>query len=166
MRFSFHTYTVFTLLLCVLCLGESAYTQTSPSQKSKPTTQKKAKSCGCPFDNFALDEAFYNEPLFTADEKPSFTGGETALKEYTQRLLQNPAKNADDSSKYYVFCLFVVEKDGLITHPKILHHSDSIFEQESLRLLSTMPKWVPGKINGSPARCWHSINLFFGYPAK
>lgn len=161
MRFSIYTYSFFTLIICLFFIGKIAFAQAPHSKK--PTT---AKSCGCPFDNLALDETFYNEPLFTADEKPSFVGGEAALRKYIERLIQNPAKNAADSSKYNVFCLFVVEKDGLISHPQILHHSDSIFEHETLRLLSTMPKWIPGKIEGNPARCWHSITIYFGYPAK
>lgn len=166
MRIFSTTYSLFTLIFYFFCLGGTTYSQTTNPQQTKPTTHKKEKNCGCPFDNLALDETFYNEPLFTADEKPSFVGGETALRRYIGRLIQNPAKNAADSSKHHIFCLFVVEKDGLISHPQILHHSDSIFEHETLRLLSTMPKWIPGKINGEPARCWHSINLFFGYPAK
>lgn len=166
MQFSVYKYSLLTFYISIFCLGGFAYSQTMPPQKAKAITQKKEKSCGCPFDNFALDETFYNEPLFTADEKPSFVGGESALKDYIQKLIQNPAKNAADSSKYHVFCLFVVEKNGFISHPQILHHSDSIFEQEALRLLNTMPKWIPGRIQGKPARCWHSINFFFGYPAK
>lgn len=143
-----------------------ALAQTGQLEKTKTSEQKKEKNCGCPFDNVDLPESFFDEPLFTADEKPTFRGGEDALKRYTERLIQNPAKDANDSSRYNVFCLFVVEKNGSITHPKILHHSDSIFEYEAVRFIKTMPNWIPGRIAGEPVRCWHNINLYFGYPSE
>ncbi len=129
-------------------------------QEDKP---KKEKGCGCPYDQVELDNSFFDEPLFTAEEKPHFSGGDPALKIYIERLIQHPAKNATDSAKYHVFSLFVVEKDGTITHPTILHPSDSIFNHEAQRFIETMPKWIPGRTNGEAVRCWHSIKLYFGY---
>ncbi len=151
------------ILLLFICSIFAPFTQ---AQSPKTKVQKKDKDCGCPFDNMKLDESFYNEPLFTADKKPSYVGGNDALYNYTNRLIQNPAKNEEDSSKYNIFCVFVVEKDGSITHPEIVHHSDSIFEKEAIRLITTMPKWNPGRLDNKPVRCWHSISLFFGHPEK
>ncbi|MBN1462948.1 MAG: energy transducer TonB [Paludibacteraceae bacterium] len=156
-----------TLIILLHCISFANYTF---SQSPKTTTEKSKKTtvnknCGCPYDDIELDDTFYDEPLFNADIKPSFVGGNEALKKYAKRLIQNPAKNPSDSSKHSVFCLFVVEEDGSISHPKIIHHSDSIFDKEALRFVETMPKWIPGRIDGKPARCWHSINLYFGYPS-
>lgn len=158
MRYTSLIYLFFTLILSSFSLGQVVFGQ---SPVVKENTKK--KTCGCPFDNLDLDSSFYDTPLFTADEQPSFKGGNVALNKYIKRLIQNPAKNASDSSKYMVFVLFVVEKDGKITNPTIVHHSDSIFEQEALRFVSTMPKWQPGKINGEMVRCWHRVILYFGY---
>jgi hypothetical protein len=148
-----------------LSLGISVFIVfTAGLSAQEKASGKTTKSCGCPFDNVKVDGSFYDEPLYTAEVTPSFPGGETALKKYMNRLIQNPAKNLHDSTTYQVYCLFVVEKNGTISHPKILRQSDSIFNAEALRFVATMPRWNPGKIDGETVRCWHGITIYFGYP--
>lgn len=46
---------------------------------------------------------------------------------------------------------FVVEKDGSISNVVIARKFHPDLDQQYLEALRSMPKWVPGKINGSPA---------------
>jgi len=168
MRFSIYFKHIIFILFLFASIEKNIDAQAGRPENSNPSLQKPKvkKSCGCPMDNIALEEKLDDEPLFIAEVSPAFVGGDIALRKYSERLIQNPALNASDSLKYTVLYHFIVEKDGSITHPEIIHHSDSIFESEALRFINTMPKWVPAKQDGKPVRCWHNINLYFGYPKK
>ena len=47
---------------------------------------------------------------------------------------------------------FIVEKDGSITNATIRRSVDPAFDREALRVVSSMPKWIPGKENGRNVR--------------
>ena len=47
---------------------------------------------------------------------------------------------------------FIVEKDGSITNATIERSVDPAFDREALRVVSSMPNWIPGKHNGRKVR--------------
>lgn len=153
------------LPLYIIFLG-TLLTVQAEKKAVKATGDNVDPTCGCPY---TIEEQ--NEKKFEAEEEltvhadtlASFRGGETALINYEERLIQNPAKDASDSAKYSILCRFVVEHDGSISHTELLSHSDKIFESEALRFMETMPKWIPAKKDKKPIRSWHSVRLFFGY---
>jgi hypothetical protein len=46
----------------------------------------------------------------------------------------------------------VIEKDGLLTHIDIAQGVHEILDKEALRVVRSMPKWLPGMRDGKPAR--------------
>ena len=40
---------------------------------------------------------------------------------------------------------FIVEKNGTISNIKVLKGVDPFIDAESIRVVSLMPKWIPGK---------------------
>jgi protein TonB len=56
---------------------------------------------------------------------------------------------------------FVVTEDGGIANPKIIGNSPKIFHDEAIRLVSSMPKWKPGKQNGRPVSVFYTLPVLF-----
>lgn len=50
---------------------------------------------------------------------------------------------------------FVVEKDGSVTMTKVVQSVDSSLDKEAVRVVKSIPNWIPGKHNG------HLIMLIF-----
>lgn len=101
---------------------------------------------------------------------PEFRGGSEALLEYIRNNMIYPEDALKDSVQGRVIVQFIVEKDGSISYPKIvrtfmMNPADSVkshlFDAEAIRLISTMPRWTPGKFKGVPYRILNSIPISF-----
>jgi protein TonB len=60
-----------------------------------------------------------------------------------------------------VVCTFVVERDGSITDVKVVRGVDPSLDKEAVRVLKAMPKWIPGKQNGSAVRVKYTVPVTF-----
>ena len=86
------------------------------------------------------------------DEPPSFPGGDAAQIAFLSNNLRYPAVAMEQGIQGRVVTQFVVEKDGSITDVKLVRSLDPMLDKEAVRLVKSMPKWTPGKLNGSPVR--------------
>jgi protein TonB len=60
-----------------------------------------------------------------------------------------------------VYVTFVVEVDGSITDVKVLRGIGSGCDDEAVRVVKSMPKWVPGKQRGVPVRVQFNLPINF-----
>lgn len=93
--------------------------------------------------------------------KASFPGGESALYEFIESNLQYPEEAKKNNEHGRVVVTFWVEKDGTITNARILRGRTPSLDAEALRIVSIMPKWEPGKMNGEPKRVSCCIPITF-----
>jgi len=86
--------------------------------------------------------------VFTVvEEMPSFPGGESERARFFSNNLRVPAESIEGT----VYVSFVVKEDGSITDAKILRGLGKNYDDEVLRVINLMPKWLPGKQNGEAA---------------
>jgi len=90
------------------------------------------------------------------EQMPTFRGGEQALKAYVEEHLRNP-----DNREGRVVVTFMIERDGSITEAKVVRSSDSELDKEALRVVSAMPKWLPGKRSGESFRVKYTLPVTF-----
>jgi len=92
---------------------------------------------------------------------PSFPGGNEALFKFLGENMKYPsiAKQAGIFGAVYVS--FIVEKDGLISNLKVTHGIGGGCNEEALRVVNMMPKWIPAKKRGKPIRSQIQIPLVF-----
>ena len=85
-------------------------------------------------------------PFQLVEEKPSFKGGDanTFSKWVNQRLVY-PEIAKENGVQGRVTLQFTVEKDGRITNVKVLRGVDPSLDKEAIRVVSSSPKWIPGK---------------------
>lgn len=90
---------------------------------------------------------------------PQFPGGHIALFEYLSKNIKFPKEKED--VKVRVVTTFTVEKDGSITHAKIVRSQGEAFDNEALRVINGMPKWIPGMQNGKAVSVKYLLPITF-----
>lgn len=105
------------------------------------------------------EESVYNEvnEIDKVDEKPSFPGGESAMKSYLNSNVKYPDVAQENGVQGRVIVQFIIEKDGSISDVKISRSVDPSLDREALRVVKAMPKWNPGKVNGIPVRVKNEV---------
>ena len=51
-----------------------------------------------------------------------------------------------------VFVEFIIEKNGDVSHAKIVRGSDELVGEEAIRVVKSLPDFTPAKLNGKPVR--------------
>jgi protein TonB len=95
------------------------------------------------------------------EQMPSFPGGDAALMQYLSSHIKYPVVAEENNIQGRVIATFVVERDGSITDVKIVKSVDPSLDKEAIRVLKSMPKWIPGKQNGSAVRVKYTVPVTF-----
>ncbi|MGL5889409.1 MAG: TonB family protein [Bacteroidia bacterium] len=100
-----------------------------------------------------------DQVLMFAEEMPQFPGGEAALQEYLQKSIVYPEIAKEQGLQGSVYVNFVVKKDGTISDVRIVKGVKGApsLDNEAMRVIKSMPKWKPGRMNGQAVAV--SMNL-------
>lgn len=102
-----------------------------------------------------------NKVFDVVEEMPSFPGGPAALMKYLADNIKYPVVAQENGVQGRVVVSFVVEKDGSITDVKVVRSVDPSLDREATRVVKSMPKWNPGKQNGSAVRVKYNVPVSF-----
>lgn len=92
---------------------------------------------------------------------PQFPGGHIALVEYLSKNIKFPKEKEKENVRARVVASFTVEKDGSITDAKIVRSQGEAFDNEALRVINGMPKWIPGTQNGKAVSVKYTLPITF-----
>ena len=92
------------------------------------------------------------------EQMPKFRGGQKALMEYLTANVRYPEETCAQGR---VVVTFVVERDGSIAEPKVVRSIDPALDEEALRVVRGMPKWIPGFQNGERVRTKYTLPITF-----
>lgn len=92
---------------------------------------------------------------------PQFPGGHIALVEYLSKSIKFPKEKEKENVRARVVASFTVEKDGSITDAKIVKSQGEAFDNEALRVINGMPKWIPGTQNGKAVSVKYILPVTF-----
>lgn len=107
------------------------------------------------------EESDEGEIFEVVEQNPSFPGGDKALMAYLTKNLKYPASAQENNIQGRVLVQFVVNKDGSIVDPKVLRSVDPALDKEAMRVVSSMPKWTPGKQRGKNVRVRFTLPVTF-----
>lgn len=100
--------------------------------------------------------------IFTVvEENPTYPGGDEARIKFLMENMKYPEEAKELGVQGKVFVTFVVEVDGSITDVKVLRGIGSGCDDEAVRVVKSMPKWVPGKQRGVPVRVQFNLPINF-----
>ena len=95
------------------------------------------------------------------EEMPSFPGGNAALMSYLSSNTKYPVVAQENGVQGRVIVSFVVERDGSISDVKVARSVDPSLDREAQRVVKSMPRWSPGKQNGSTVRVKYTVPVVF-----
>lgn len=102
-----------------------------------------------------------NKVFEVVEQMPSFPGGYAALMQWLGSNMKYPTIAAENNVQGRVIVQFVVEKDGSITDVHVAKSVDPSLDKEASRVVKAMPKWIPGKQNGSAVRVKYTVPVTF-----
>lgn len=102
-----------------------------------------------------------NKVFDVVEEMPSFPGGQGALMSFLNSNIKYPVVAQENGVQGRVIVGFVVERDGSITDVKVMRSVDPSLDREAQRVIKAMPKWKPGKQNGSAVRVKYTVPVVF-----
>ena len=95
------------------------------------------------------------------EQMPSFPGGNGALLEYLATHVKYPETAEQTCAQGRVIVSFIVECDGSITNVHVLHSIAQELDREAENVVSSMPRWIPGKHNGVAVRVRYNVPVSF-----
>lgn len=102
------------------------------------------------------------QTIFTVvEEMPEFPGGQAELLKYLAKSIKYPVIAQENGVQGRVVCSFVVNRDGSIVDAEVVRGVDPSLDKEALRVITTMPKWKPGKQRGKPVRVKYTVPVTF-----
>lgn len=102
-----------------------------------------------------------NKVFDVVEQMPTFPGGQGALMKYLNDHVEYPMVAQENGVQGRVVVGFVVERDGSITDVKVLKSADPSLDREAMRVVKSMPNWIPGKQNGSAVRVKFTVPVNF-----
>lgn len=100
------------------------------------------------------------EIFMAAEQMPQFPGGPAALQEFLAKNLRYPPIAAENGISGTVVVRFAVWKDGSIRNIEVLSPVDRSLDEEAVRVIKSMPNWIPGKQNGN------NVSVYFTAPVR
>lgn len=91
----------------------------------------------------------------------SFPGGEAELMKFLGKELQYPQIAVENRIQGRVYIQFVVNKDGTIQDITLAKSVDKSIDQEALRVVKKMPKWIPAQQNNATCRSRYILPILF-----
>lgn len=107
-----------------------------------------------------------DEDVFeVAEQMPQFpNGGIPGMMKYLSENIRYPEAAVKAGKQGRVIVLFVVDKDGSITNVKTMKGVDAELDKEAVRVVSAMPKWIPGMQKGKAVRVKYTVPVTFRLP--
>lgn len=93
---------------------------------------------------------------------PKFPGGEKKMIKYLSENVKYPVVARENGIQGCVLVHFTVDKDGAIGDVTILRSGgDPSLNTEAVRVVNSMPNWIPGTKRGKPIRVRFTLPVIF-----
>lgn len=102
-----------------------------------------------------------DKPFISVEQMPQFPGGMDAMIKYIYSHIRYPQIALENGIQGRVTLQFVVGTDGNITDIKVLAGIDRVCNEEAVRVIESMPRWIPGKQNGKAVRVLFTVPVIF-----
>ena len=109
-----------------------------------------------------VTEAPVEEEVFNmVEQAPQFPGGQAELMAYLSKNIHYPVIAQENGIQGSVVCQFVVGSDGSIRDIVVARSLDPSCDKEAVRVIQSMPKWIPGRQNGKAVSVRYTLPVRF-----
>ena len=99
-----------------------------------------------------------NKIYTMVEQMPVFPGGERELLNFINRKLKYPSEAVRNREQGKVILRFVINKTGKVENVKVIHGVSVLLDEEAIRVVKSIPDFIPGKQNGE------NVNVYFTLP--
>ena len=146
----------------------------TPSTREEPASTRPAQEIGvfdvegstenAPVQSIQKNDVPQRNPaddmIFdVVEQQPTFREGD--VRTWIASRVQYPPVAAENNVQGRVVVGFIIERDGSVSHVQVLRGVDPSLDKEAVRVVKSMPKWNPGKQNGSTVRVKYSVPITF-----
>ena len=155
---SLHTIFRLSILLLALTCSMGVTAQTSKTAQnnglpvSLPSTNK---------GDTITEREFTDKVYDVVDEHPHFPGGNGALLDWLSKNIHYTSGCASIQGRVVVS--FFVEPDGSLSDIELVRKVAPELDEEVLRVVKAMPKWIPASHNNIPIRAKYTLPIIFRY---
>lgn len=107
-------------------------------------------------DNVKVAETF-----IVVEEMPKFPGGDQALFKHLYENLKYPPEAKAEGVQGKVILRFVITAEGKVADVTIVRGVHPLLDQEAVRVMNTVPDWIPGKQGGRTVDVYYSVPINF-----
>ena len=101
-------------------------------------------------------------PFQLVETRPSFNGGDAnEFSKWVNSRLEYPEIAKENGVQGRVTLQFTVEKDGSVTNVKVVRGVDPSLDKEAVKVVSSSPKWTPGKQRDRAVRVTYTFPVIF-----
>jgi len=142
-------------------IGGDSLAHVSDTEETRPAVKSTTKTGKITAESSASKKEFTGKVYDIVEQMPSFPGGPAELMKWLSSHVQYPAIAIDICIQGTVIVAFIVEPDGSVSNAKLVRSLDPSIDQEALRVVRQMPKWIPGKQNGVAVRVKYNVPVIF-----
>ena len=90
-----------------------------------------------------------NNDIYTiVDKMPYYEAGEKGLANFISHNIRYPREALQQGIEGRILCSFVVAADGTVSNIEVVEGLHSSLNDEAIRVLGLMPRWIPGENGG------------------
>ncbi len=131
-------------------------TMCTQSERDQPQSEAGQARMATPARTVKVEGKIYD----LVEESPLFPGGMAKLGTYLGEHLKYPAAAEKAKAEGTVFVNFIITKDGEISDVKSLKNVGYGMDEEAIRVVTQMPRWIPAKQDGQV------VNMRFNVPIR
>ena len=106
-------------------------------------------------------EDVQEKPFEVVEQAPKFPGDVAALMKYLSSNLKYPTVAQENGIEGRVIIRFVVSKTGEISDVSVVRGFDPACDKEAVRVVKSMPKWIPGRQGGVAVPVYYTLPVIF-----
>ncbi|MBR4269112.1 MAG: energy transducer TonB [Prevotella sp.] len=95
------------------------------------------------------------------EQMGSFPGGYTALAKFLEDNIKYPQSPETEGVQGRVICQFELDEKGYISDIKVAKSIHPLLDAEAVRVISIMPRWIPGEQLGVPVNVRYTLPITF-----
>lgn len=148
---------VFLLTANAQTVLNTSFASSDSLRKAKPDMQKPDKDSIARQHTSPKDIKVYS----VVEMMPQFPGGQQALMSYITRNLRYPRSAQENRMQGVVIVRFVVNEEGVVDTIEVLRSISFDLDNEAVRVVGSLPKWIPGKQNGAKVSVYYTLPIRF-----
>ena len=102
-----------------------------------------------------------NKVFTSVEQMPQYPGGDAALLADVSKNIRYPSVAQENGIEGRVVVQFVVTKNGSVGEVKVVRGKDPDLDKEAKRVVKTLKKFTPGKMNGNAVNVWYTLPITF-----